>query len=70
MTRDEFIDGYCERSHINRAELNKWRVALPCACGESACEGWAMVSRDPDLMKDHLKAYANAVEVRSTKEEQ
>lgn len=52
MTRDEFIDGYMERSKIEPAKrtshgmnLDGYRLtAMPCACGESDCEGWAMIS--------------------------
>ena len=51
MTRTEFIKGYAARSDLS----DKWAalgfiqigdrvtIALPCACGEDRCEGWAMV---------------------------
>jgi hypothetical protein len=52
MTRDEFIDGYMRRSglpveyrtpdgFVVPGSMRK--VALPCACGEDVCEGWAMI---------------------------
>ena len=46
MTLDEFISGYCSRSGITWEWLSQYKVALPCACGEENCEGWAMVSKD------------------------
>lgn len=54
MTRDEFIDGYLQRSKLNDAVRTEdgftgpgyKRVALPCDCGEDYCEGWAMISDD------------------------
>jgi len=43
-------------------------LALPCACGDDGCEGWAMVSANgvdhhlqfnaPDALRD---AYTNAI---------
>lgn len=52
MTRDEFIDGYVERSGIVHLRTPTGfalddgahrQVALPCRCGEEECDGWAMV---------------------------
>lgn len=66
MTRDEFIDGYIQRSGIAdevertpegfKLKANGWAsVALPCACGEEGCQGWAMISDDPELIADHKR---------------
>jgi hypothetical protein len=71
MTRDEFIDGYVSRSNKNYLGLertpdgyrwghgpNQRKVALPCACGDDKCQGWAMVSVDPEMLEDHMLLYA------------
>lgn len=47
MTREEFIEEYCQRSGISWEELSKRREAIPCTCGEDLCKGWAMVSVEP-----------------------
>lgn len=56
MTRDEFIDGYMQRSKIDPKyrtatgfDTPGWpRIALPCACGDPSCNGWAMVTDSPE----------------------
>ncbi len=58
MTKDEFIAGYCERSKVTWESLSKYKVALPCACNEDYCDGWAMVSNQPHLIEDHMRFYA------------
>ena len=64
MTRNEFIDGYIERSELDPAYRTEdgflvpgaqRRIALPCACGELICEGWAMVPEEGQ--KDHEQFY-------------
>ena len=65
MTRTEFIKAYAKRSNMS----DKWAVlgflefddryvwvALPCACEDESCEGWAMVS--PSSVASHLELYA------------
>lgn len=60
MTREEFVKGYAKRSNKSAewAPLGFMQggsmvfIALPCACGEEGCEGWAMVSNEHVL--DHL----------------
>lgn len=43
MTREEFEQGYAERSGTTVAMLaSLGRVARPCTCGEAGCEGWQM----------------------------
>jgi hypothetical protein len=64
MTREEFIDGYLARSApkgVVRIKEGFWigthrKIALPCACGDEICEGWAMVSDQG--IHDHLTLYA------------
>lgn len=64
MTRDEFIDGYMARSKLSpdlRTSVgytfkNFVYEALPCACGDSSCDGWAMVSTE--LKDTHMQLYA------------
>lgn len=68
MTRAEFIDAYIERSASNNRRLTRtengfrtesgWeRIALPCACGEDECEGWAMVTNEPEMVADHMQLH-------------
>lgn len=54
MTKEDFIAGYCERSGVTWNELSQFEVALPCACGEDGCNGWAMVSNNPLSIKAHM----------------
>ena len=52
MTREDFVKAYAGRSNLSAeyAALGiidtdgRTYCALPCACGEESCEGWAMVS--------------------------
>ena len=39
MTREEFIEGYCKRSHVGWDWLGQFREAIPCDCGEESCGG-------------------------------
>lgn len=48
MTREEFIKRYAEASGIDVEYLLTVRRPVPCDCGESICEGWAMVPVDYD----------------------
>lgn len=57
MTREEFIAGYCECSNVTWEWLSQRRDARPCHCGEPGCEGWAMVSRDPEMLAIHRQLY-------------
>lgn len=68
MTRDEFIDGYMTRSGIDpNLRLPDGydvpgyipRIALPCACGEEQCEGWAMIANTPAEIATHRELYQN-----------
>lgn len=64
MTKDEFIDAYISRSggKIERTadgmKMGEWeQVALPCACGEDGCEGWAMITNNSWSIRSHLFFY-------------
>lgn len=66
MTKDEFIDAYMKRSGLNKeyrtadgfkVENHPGNIALPCYCGDSICEGWAMVSNYPESIETHNQFY-------------
>jgi hypothetical protein len=55
MTRTEFVRAYARRSGASEQwavlglieyEGGRVRIALPCACDEEGCEGWAMLSAE------------------------
>jgi hypothetical protein len=55
MTRAEFIKAYAKRSGVNHHPYallgfldcgGRVLIALPCACGDEGCEGWAMMSAE------------------------
>lgn len=49
MTREEFIEAYCERSGVSWVWLSERRDAIPCDCDSGICDGWQMVpKRHPD----------------------
>jgi hypothetical protein len=54
MTRERFINAYCERSGILVEVFSQSYVALPCDCGDSECEGWAKVRNDAVSMLEHF----------------
>lgn len=58
MTKDQFIDGYCERSGIAREWFDAQLVALPCACDYEGCQGWATIRNDPDQIRHHMEFFA------------
>lgn len=58
MTKEEFLNGYSQWSNIPRKYLLKDMVALPCACGDDECQGWAMVRNDPEMIAIHMELYA------------
>jgi len=57
MTKEEFIGGYCQRSEISLEEFNRFFVALPCACGDSLCNGWASICNNELSIKTHKELY-------------
>lgn len=64
MTRTEFIRAYADRSGLSSEcaaigiiEIGRdVMLALPCACEDEGCEGWAMVTASTIL--SHLELYA------------
>ena len=46
MTKEEFIEGYCNRSKVTWEWLSQFQNAIPCDCGEDGCNGWQMVHKD------------------------
>ncbi len=57
MTRKQFEENYCNKSHINIEEYNKYFVTLPCNCGEDTCKGWACVTKKESSIKAHRELY-------------
>jgi len=65
MTRDQFIEGYLTRSGLPMSAKTKdgFRigdreyVALPCACGDEMCDGWAKVANDPEDIALHNRLH-------------
>jgi hypothetical protein len=45
MTKEEFIQGYCERSKITKEFFDIHLVAMPCDCEEENCKGWKAEGR-------------------------
>jgi hypothetical protein len=46
VTREEFLEGYADRSGTTVAWLlSKGQVAVRCACGADNCPGWALFDR-------------------------
>lgn len=64
MTRDEFEQGYCERSNISLKEYRRWYVTLPCACDYEGCQGWAAVRNDPYIIEHHKEFNTPEVDVK------
>lgn len=61
MTKEEFIKQYCELSGVAWGKLSKHEIALPCACENPDCQGWAMVPNNASSIKSHMELYgANA----------
>jgi hypothetical protein len=58
MTKQEFIDNYCNSNDGKSAFNNKLIVCLPCSCGQGNCKGWAMVSNNELSIKAHNKLYS------------
>jgi hypothetical protein len=59
LTKDEFINEYCERSGISRNDYfyNYNLIALPCKCGHETCNGWATVTNEDRYIKIHNELY-------------
>lgn len=55
ISYNEFEDNYTTRSNITKEQYNRWKVTLPCDCGENGCQGWAAISREPDSIHHHCQ---------------
>ncbi len=55
MTANEFLDMWCEKRKMSRAEALEDFVVLPCSCGDLHCKAWAMVPNDEVAIKDHIE---------------
>jgi hypothetical protein len=59
VLKEEFLELYCASGEgISRELFDETQVALPCACGEIGCSGWAAVSNNPLSIRAHMKLYA------------
>lgn len=57
MTRKQFEESYCNKSHISIEEYDKYFVTLPCNCGDDTCKGWACVTKREASIKAHKELY-------------
>lgn len=57
MTKDEFEQGYIQRSGITKEEYDKHQVTMSCNCDYERCEGWAAVSNNPLAIEAHKRLY-------------
>lgn len=67
MTKEEFVAKYCKNSDITEAELISFnKIALPCNCDFTMCNGWAMIANDPESIRTHQDLYQNEIIADST----
>lgn len=59
MTKEEFEQGYIERSKITREFYDKHMITLPCNCGAENCKGFAAVGNNEQTIKMHMELYAH-----------
>lgn len=59
MTIEEFIDDYCRLSSMPQEVFREHFVALQCNCGDEACKGFAVVSKNPEAIRNHTELYIN-----------
>lgn len=72
MTKQEFIQGYAERSGLTKHICEEGidipgagrLVARPCACGEESCGGWAMLHDSPEILSIHEQLYSPEARAR------
>ena len=54
MTREDFENGYAERSGVTVEWLHEQnQYAIPCDCGDDLCQGWQMVNLTPDMFEKY-----------------
>jgi len=56
-TKEEYINGYCERSGISREFYDNNMVALPCRCEFQELIHWNSTANDPIAIKAHMDLY-------------
>ena len=53
MTRQEFEQGYAERSKVTVEWLHEQNQhAIPCDCGDDLCKGWQMVNIFTEMFEE------------------
>jgi len=53
MTRQEFEQGYAERSKVTVEWLHEQnQYAIPCDCGDELCKGWQMVNIFTEMFEE------------------
>ncbi len=57
MTKEEFTELCCRNGNSSRETFEKYRVALPCYCGDDSCRGWASVQNDPEAIEEHMERH-------------
>jgi hypothetical protein len=57
MTKEEFEQGYIDRSGITKQEYDEINVTMSCDCGDESCSGWAAISNNELSINAHLKIY-------------
>jgi hypothetical protein len=45
MTKEEFIQGYCKNSNIDREFFDRYFAAEECDCGDEKCKGWSTIRK-------------------------
>ena len=61
MTCEEFEEGYAKRSGMTVERLHELgQVAIPCACREDGCKGWAMVDKEGTVNEEADDAHYNS----------
>lgn len=56
MTKQEFIDLWCERYHTTEELLLRDKAVIPCSCTHPNCLGWSTVKTDSGAYRDYLAA--------------
>ncbi len=52
MTKEEFEEGYAERSGVTVKWLrDQGQIAAPCSCGDDTCQGWQMTGKPQFTLK-------------------
>ena len=57
ITKAEFVKQYCAGWGMSEHIFNEVKVALPCNCNYSRCQGWAAIANTPASIKRHNDLY-------------